>query len=119
MGARVYTIERQRKLFLKTQSLLPTLGYKPHFFYGDGFKGQPTFAPFDRILITAAAPEIPDGLLRQLKVGGKLVIPLGGGQSQEMIVIKKISEDKYEESKHGFFVFVPMLKGTSNGNNKR
>ena len=117
MGARVYTIERQKKLFLKTQSLLPELGYKPHFFYGDGFKGQPTFAPFDRILITAAAPEIPDGLLKQLKIGGKLVIPLGGCQSQEMILIKKISEDKYEESKHGFFVFVPMLKGTSNGNN--
>lgn len=119
MGARVYTIERQRKLFLKTQSLLPSLGYKGHFFYGDGFKGQPTFAPFDRILITAAAPNIPQALLGQLKVGGKLVIPLGGGKSQEMILIRKIDEDKYEETKHGFFVFVPMLEGTSNGNNQR
>ena len=118
MGARVYTIERQRQLFLKTQSLLPSLGYKAHFFYGDGFIGQPSFAPFDRILITAAAPEIPKVLLNQLKMGGKLVIPLGGGNSQEMMLIKKISENKFEESKHGFFVFVPMLKGTSSGNSQ-
>lgn len=118
MGARVYTIERQRKLFLKTQSLLSSLGYKAHFFYGDGFIGQPSFAPFDRILITAAAPVIPKVLLNQLKIGGKLVIPLGGGNSQEMVLIKKISENKFEESKHGFFVFVPMLKGTSSGNSQ-
>lgn len=118
MGARVYTIERQRKLFLKTQTLLSSLGYKAHFFYGDGFIGQPSFAPFDRILITAAAPVIPKVLLNQLKIGGKLVIPLGGGNSQEMVLIKKISENKFEESKHGFFVFVPMLKGTSSGNSQ-
>ena len=118
MGARVYTIERQRQLFLKTQSLLPSLGYKAHFFYGDGFIGQPSFAPFDRILITAAAPEIPKVLLNQLKMGGKLVIPLGGGNSQEMMLIKKIILILHALWQHGFFVFVPMLKGTSSGNSQ-
>lgn len=117
LGVRLFTIERQRKLFLKTQALLPLINYKPRFFYGDGFKGLPAFAPFDRILITAAVPEIPGELLRQLKVGGKMVIPRGGPMNQEMLLIEKTGEDEYKESKHGLFVFVPMLKGTSNGNN--
>ena len=117
MGARVYTIERQKKLYLKTQSLLPSLGYKARFFYGDGFKGLPAYSPYDRILITAAASEIPGNLLLQLKIGGKLVIPLGGSFTQEMILVTKQGKDQYKENRHGNFVFVPMLKGTSNGNN--
>lgn len=117
LGARVYTIERQHKLFLKTQRLLNTLGYKLKFFYGDGFKGQKTYAPFDRILITAAAPEIPEELLSQLRLGGKLVIPLGGSGIQEMLLIEKTGKESYTNSKHGKFSFVPMLRGTSNGNN--
>ncbi len=117
LGARVYTIERQHKLFLKTQRLLNTLGYKLKFFYGDGFKGQKTYAPFDRILITAAAPEIPEELLSQLRLGGKLVIPLGGSGFQEMLLIEKTGKESYTNSKHGKFSFVPMLRGTSNGNN--
>ena len=117
LGARLFTIERQRKLFLKTQALLPLGHYKPRFFYGDGHKGLPAFAPFDRILITAATPEIPGELLRQLKVGGKMVIPKGGAMNQDMLLVEKTGEDEYKESKHGLFVFVPMLNGTSNGTN--
>lgn len=117
LGARIYTIERQHKLFIKTQHLLNSLGYKLNFFYGDGFKGQKSYAPFDRILITAAAPEIPETLLEQLKTGGKLVIPLGSASYQEMLLIEKTGEGIYEKSKHGKFSFVPMLRGTSNGNN--
>ncbi len=119
LGARVYTIERQRLLFVKTQMLLNTLGYKLKFFYGDGFKGQKTYAPFDRILITAAAPEIPEELLSQLRVGGKLVIPLGGSGMQEMLLIEKTGKESFTKSKHGTFTFVPMLRGTSNGNKSK
>lgn len=118
MNARVYTIERQRSLFLKAQGLLTEMGYKLHFFWGDGYKGQPAFAPYDRILITAAAPEIPETLLEQLKSGGKLVVPLGKGGSQEMVLIEKKGPGEYKKTKHGYFAFVPMLDGTQNGLNQ-
>jgi protein-L-isoaspartate(D-aspartate) O-methyltransferase len=111
MGARLYTIERQKELYLKAQMLLPKMGYKPSFFYGDGYQGLPTYGPFDRILITAAAPEIPAALIRQLKVGGKLVVPLGGSGSQVMTLVEKTDPDNYVSHDHGWFVFVPMLKG--------
>ncbi|HDR88976.1 MAG TPA: protein-L-isoaspartate(D-aspartate) O-methyltransferase [Bacteroidetes bacterium] len=113
MGAKVYTIERQKELFLKTQSLLPAMGYKPRFFYGDGYEGLPAFAPFDRILITAASREIPPKLLEQLKTGGRMVLPLGGEGSQVMTVVVKTGEEEYEKEEHGYFVFVPLLKGKS------
>ncbi len=113
MGAKVYTIERQKELFLKSQSLLPAMGYKPRFFYGDGYEGLPAFAPFDRILITAAAGEIPPKLLEQLKTGGRMVLPLGREGSQVMTVVVKTGEDEYEKEEHGYFVFVPLLKGKS------
>ena len=115
LGARVYTIERHRKLFLKVQTLLPNLGYKPKFYYGDGFKGIPSFAPFDKILITAAAAQVPEELLKQLKIGGRMVIPVGGEGYQEMTLIIKKGEDEYERYNHGGFVFVPMVSGTING----
>ena len=115
MGARVYTVERHRKLFLNTQNLLADLGYKAKCFYGDGYKGLPSYAPFDRILITAAAPEIPDDLIAQLKQGGKLVVPVGGAFTQKMILIEKSEKGELAKSTHGNFVFVPMLPGTSNG----
>lgn len=115
LGARVYTIERHRKLFLKVQTLLPNLGYKPKFYYGDGFKGIPSFAPFDKILITAAVAHVPKELLEQLKIGGRMVVPVGGEGYQEMTLIVKKGEDKYERSNHGGFVFVPMISGTFNG----
>jgi len=115
LGARVYTIERHRKLFLKVQTLLPNLGYKPNFYYGDGYKGIPSFAPFDKILITAASARVPEELLKQLKIGGRMVIPVGGEGYQEMTLIVKKGEGKYERSNHGGFVFVPMVSGINNG----
>jgi protein-L-isoaspartate(D-aspartate) O-methyltransferase len=111
MGAKVYTIERQKELYLLAQSLLGALKYRIHFFYGDGYQGLPTYGPFDRILITAAAPVVPEKLLEQLKPGGRLVVPLGRGDSQVMTLIEKAGEKDYRSSQHGLFVFVPMLGG--------
>ncbi len=115
MGARVYTIERFRDLFLKAQSILAPLGYSIDFFYGDGYEGKPQYGPFDGIIITAAAPVIPEVLLKQLKIGARLVIPVGGPGSQVMKVVERTGEDSFDHSDHGNFVFVPMLKGTVNG----
>lgn len=112
MGALVYTIERQRKLFLKAQQTLTELGYKCHFFYGDGFLGKPSYGPFDRILVTAGAEEVPEILGSQLKPGGIMVIPVGNRQSQTMIRIVRKKEDEFVRTEHGAFVFVPMLNGT-------
>lgn len=115
MGAKVYTIERHRELYIKSQAIIESLGYSIEFFYGDGYEGKPQYGPFDGILITAAAPEIPEKLLQQLKTGGRLVVPVGGTDSQVMTVIERKSIDEFERSTHGNFVFVPMLKGTVNG----
>ena len=112
LGARVYTIERQRELFLKAQDLLGQLGYKPHFFFGDGMEGKPAYGPYDKILITAAADEVPEKLLQQLRIGGIVVVPVGGRFSQSMIKIVKESDTEYKKTSHGAFVFVPLLKGT-------
>ena len=112
MGASVYTIERQRKLYLKAQQTLTELGYKCHFFFGDGFQGKPSYGPFDRILITAGAEEVPESLVRQLKIGGIMVIPVGSRMSQTMIRVIRKGEDDFVRTEHGSFVFVPMLKGT-------
>ncbi|NLB26999.1 MAG: protein-L-isoaspartate(D-aspartate) O-methyltransferase [Bacteroidales bacterium] len=114
IGARVYTVERQKELFLKAQSFLPEIGYHPACFFGDGHLGLPGFAPFDKILVTAGAPSVPEALKEQLKIGGRLVIPVGGDNRQEMMVIIRISEEEYRSEKHGGFVFVPLLKGTVN-----
>lgn len=114
LGARVYTIERQRQLFLEAQKTLTPLNYKPAYFYGDGYEGVPSYAPFNRILVTAAAPEIPDKLLQQLSIGGILVIPEGGSAGQKMIRIERVSEKEYKRSEHGNFSFVPLLKGKNN-----
>lgn len=115
MGAKVYTIERYRELYLKAQSILTSLGYSADFFYGDGYEGKPQYGPFDGIIITAAAPEVPQVLLQQLKIGGRLVIPVGESSSQVMTVIDRTGNDTFEKSEHGNFVFVPMLKGTVKG----
>jgi protein-L-isoaspartate(D-aspartate) O-methyltransferase len=114
MGARVFTIERQKELYLKAQSFLPEIGYHPACFFGDGYKGLPAFAPFDKILVTAGAPFIPEDLKYQLKVGGRLVVPVGTEKRQEMTVVIRISENEFKTEKHGGFVFVPLLKGTVN-----
>lgn len=114
MGARVFTIERQKELFQKVQSFLPEIGYQPACFFGDGYQGLPNFAPFDKILVTAGAVEIPSALKEQLKIGGRMVIPVGNETRQEMLVVTKISEEEFKSEKHGGFVFVPLLKGTVN-----
>jgi protein-L-isoaspartate(D-aspartate) O-methyltransferase len=114
LSPKVYTIERQRELYIKAQQLLPELGYNPAFFLGDGYKGLPTYGPFDRILVTAGAPYVPEDLLQQLTTGGKMVIPVGNGDHQEMLLITRIAEDDFITEKHGVFVFVPLLKGTVN-----
>lgn len=115
MGAKVYTIERYRELYLKAQATLLSLGYMADFFYGDGHAGKLQYGPFDGILITAATNEIPSSLLKQLKIGGRLVAPLGDDNSQVMTLVQRTGEDAFEYSSHGLFVFVPMLKGTVNG----
>ncbi len=112
LKANVYTIERQKKLFdlvklFPFKSKYPTL----RFFYGDGYEGLPTYAPFDKVLVTAAAPQIPEKLLKQLKIGGKMVIPVGGGDVQRMLRITKLADDKFEEEIFDDFSFVPMLAG--------
>jgi protein-L-isoaspartate(D-aspartate) O-methyltransferase len=111
LGARVYTIERQRQLFLDAQKTLAPLNYKPVFFYGDGYEGLPAYAPFDRILVTAAATEVPRLLLEQLNVGGILVIPEGGFSGQRMVRVIRESEDQFHRTEHGYFTFVPLLRG--------
>ncbi len=112
MGAKVYTIERHRELFFKSQRTLESLGYSADFFYGDGYEGKPQYGPYDGIIITAAAPDVPQSLLSQLKIGGRLVIPIGSTDSQVMTVIERRGNDLYNFSEHGNFIFVPMLKGT-------
>ncbi len=109
MGAKVFTIERQKKLYRSARTLLAELGYFPKFFHGDEYKGLPAFAPFDKILVTAGAPYIPQALIEQLKTGGILVVPVGDAQNQVMTSIVKISETEHEKSEHGEFLFVPLL----------
>jgi protein-L-isoaspartate(D-aspartate) O-methyltransferase len=113
LGALVYTIERQRELYIKVQQLLPSIGYHPRFFYGDGYKGLPTYGPFDGIIVTAGAPFIPEALKEQLKIGARLVIPVNHNDHQVMMVVERISENEYDEQQHGNFAFVPLLKGTN------
>jgi protein-L-isoaspartate(D-aspartate) O-methyltransferase len=113
LGAKVFTIERQYNLFLKTQKFLPKLGYNPQFFYGDGYVGKPTYGPYDKILITAGAPEIPGDLIKQLKFNGVLVIPLGE-KVQTMVRLTKKENGEIFEERFSEFSFVPMLKGTAN-----
>ena len=109
LGAKVFTIERQKQLYQKVRVFLPALGYSPKFFHGDGYKGLPAFAPFDKIIVTAGAPYVPEALIEQLKTGGILVVPVGDSVNQVMTSIIKISETEHEKSEHGEFVFVPLL----------
>lgn len=113
MGAKVISIERQRELFLKAKQIISKLGYNPKLFYGDGYKGQPSYAPFDRILVTCGAPFIPDALVDQLKVGGVLVIPIGAGEKQIMTKLIKKENGEISKETFGDFSFVPMLERTA------
>ncbi len=110
IGVKVFSIERQKVLFDRTKELLPQLGYNTKLFYGDGYKGLPTFAPFDKIIVTAGAPYVPEDLLSQLKVGGILVIPVDEGENQRMKKIVKLASNKFETEDLGLFRFVPLLK---------
>ncbi len=112
MGAQVYTIERQKGLFDKTKQFVLKSRYPQiKFFYGDGFEGLPTFAPFDKVIITAAAPFIPPRLLEQLKPGGKMVIPVDADQHQRMLRITRQADGSTTEEAFEHFSFVPMLSG--------
>lgn len=109
MGAEVFTIEYQKDLFTKTKKFLPRLGYKPHFFQGDGSRGIPDFAPYDGIIVTAGAPSVPNDLLKQLKVGGKLIIPVGDGKTQTMMKLTLQEKNKVLKKEYNQFRFVPLL----------
>ena len=112
MGAQVYTIERQKNLFESNKKFAFLKKYNSiKFFYGDGYLGLPTYAPFDRVIITAAAPEIPQKLLQQLKPGGMMVIPLGSGDIQQMMRITKLENGALKEEVFDHFSFVPMIEG--------
>ena len=110
MGAKVYSVERQNELFKITSTLLPKMGIRPkHLSFGDGYKGLPNFAPFDSIIVTAGAPIIPKPLMAQLKIGGRLVIPLGEGEQIMTMLIRK-NETQFEKHEFGEFRFVPLLE---------
>lgn len=111
MGAKVFSIERQRELYLKTKKLLDKLGYRARLQYGDGYKGWPTFAPFDGIIVTCGAPYVPPALVEQLKPGGRLVIPVGENH-QEMQCITKTETGTKTET-YGGCAFVPMLENVA------
>lgn len=110
LGCKVFSIERQRTLHKKALQMLNKLNNTAKLFYGDGYKGLPAFAPFDRVLITCGAPYIPTDLIDQLKPGGVLVIPIGEGDDQIMTRILKRENGDLEQTTHGVFRFVPMLQ---------
>jgi protein-L-isoaspartate(D-aspartate) O-methyltransferase len=112
-NVKVYSIERQKVLYQKTRKLLQKLGCKAETFYGDGYKGLPQFAPFDKIIITCGAPSIPEALIEQLKPGGKMIIPVGGDEYQDMKVISVDDQKNLSIENHGKFSFVPMLSEKS------
>lgn len=110
MGAQVYTIERQKALFDFSKKILQKVDLTPKYqTFGDGYKGLPSFAPFDKIIVTAGAPRIPALLVQQLKIGGLAIIPIGD-KVQKMTTLLRVNEKKYEQMEFGDFSFVPMLK---------
>lgn len=110
MGAKVFSVERQNELFKTTSLLLPKLGIRPKLLtFGDGYKGLPNYAPFDSIIVTAGAPIIPKPLMAQLKIGGRLVIPLGEKEQIMTLLIRK-NETQFEKHELGEFRFVPLLE---------
>lgn len=109
LGAKVFTIERQENLYNRTRQVLPHIGYQAEFFYGDGSKGIAEHAPYDKIIVTAGAPLVPEVLLKQLKIGGILVIPVGDEKSQKMITVLRVGENDFERYVLDTFRFVPLV----------
>lgn len=109
MGAKVFSIERQRVLFSKAKEYLPKMGFAVKVFFGDGYNGLPAFAPFDKIIVTAGAPYIPEALTEQLKPGGIMVIPVDEGETQLMTTLEKSTDGSLKVSYHGRFRFVPLI----------
>lgn len=109
MGAKVYSIERQRLLYNRAKVQLPGMGYGVKSFFGDGYKGLPAYAPFDKIIVTAGAPYIPEALTQQLKPGGILVIPVNEAEAQLMTTVHKTADGTLITEYHGRFRFVPLL----------
>jgi protein-L-isoaspartate(D-aspartate) O-methyltransferase len=109
LGVRIFSIERVKALHDRSKLLLSKLGYRARFFYGDGYKGLPMYAPFDKVIVTAAAPQVPKDLLNQLKINGKMIIPVGEGNQQIMNLFIRKSEGEFERRELGSFRFVPML----------
>ncbi|MDR2273681.1 MAG: protein-L-isoaspartate(D-aspartate) O-methyltransferase [Sphingobacterium sp.] len=109
LGADVYTIERQENLYHRTIQVLPYMGYKPNFFLGDGSKGIEEHAPYDKIIVTAGAPFVPEVMLKQLKMGGIFVIPVGDEKSQKMMTIIRVGENDFDRIELDTFRFVPLV----------
>ena len=115
LGARIWSIERQRPLFIRTRGILKEMKVRADLIYGDGYKGLPSFAPFDRIIVTCGAPSMPEALIEQMAPGGRAVIPVGAQGVQIMQVVEKDATGKVSLSEHGTFRFVPMLKDREKG----
>ena len=109
LEAKVFSIEYNKRLYERTKKYLPNMGYRPHFLCGDGTKGWPSQAPFDKILVTAGAPSIPHELINQLKIGGMMVIPVGSKKRQKMLRITRQSDQKVLKEDFNYFAFVPLL----------
>ena len=114
LGAKVFSIERHKSLFQTAKLFLNQNNYRAQLFFGDGFNGKKVFAPYDGIIVTCGAPFVPNDLKSQLKVGGRMVIPVGEGEVQQMKLIQRLKEDDFKETNFGDFKFVPMLKNINN-----
>jgi protein-L-isoaspartate(D-aspartate) O-methyltransferase len=112
LGSKVFSIERHRDLHLKAKQIIHHFNFNPKLFFGDGYQGNQSYAPYDKILVTCGAPEIPAELKKQLKVGGIMVIPVGEGVEQKMIKLTKLNDDEFNLREYGTFKFVPMLERT-------
>ena len=112
MGAKVFSVERHMDLHIKAKSIITFFNFNAKLSFGDGYKGIPSHAPFDKILVTCGAPEIPQLLVSQLKIGGLMVIPVGEGDEQKMLRITKLDAEQYKVEEFGTFKFVPMLERT-------
>jgi protein-L-isoaspartate(D-aspartate) O-methyltransferase len=110
LGMKVYSIERQKELHDLCGPLLKKMGYAPTLYYGDGYKGKEVFAPYNGIIVTCGAPFVPNALLSQLAIGGRLVIPVGEGDKQRMLTIDRVGESEFNKKDHGNAAFVPMLE---------